>query len=144
MTLIIFPLPLLDVYNLSCIKLQLASEVQILSGLICLVSGGVAQLNSRLVGFDPSQLLIKKTNVLKIGKGWGKSLSLAGLVSCRSVPRAHHGCSEEELMEVRWLLPHSVCPWKQRDKAASLELGGFHWEGGSCTSHSLHTLTPHT
>lgn len=73
MALIIFPLPLLNVYNLSCIKLQLASEVQILSGLICLASGGVAQLNTRLIGLDPSQLLIKKTNVLKIGKGWGKS-----------------------------------------------------------------------
>lgn len=73
MALIIFPLPLLDVYNLSCIKLQLASEVQILSGLICLASGGVAQLNLRLVGLAPSQLLIKKTNVFEIGKGWGKA-----------------------------------------------------------------------
>lgn len=74
MTLIIFPLPLLDVYNLSCIKLQLASEVQILSGLICLVSGGVAQLNSRLVGFDPSQLLIKKNKCFKDRERVGEKL----------------------------------------------------------------------
>lgn len=36
MALIIFPLQLFDVYNLSCIKLQLPSKVWVLSGLICL------------------------------------------------------------------------------------------------------------
>lgn len=79
MALIIFPLPLLDVYNLSCIKLQLASEVQILSGLICLVSGGVAHLNSRLAGLDPRQLLIKKNKCFKDREGVGGKLILRGL-----------------------------------------------------------------
>lgn len=134
MALIIFPLPLLDVYNLSCIKLQLASEVQILSGLICLASGGVAQLNSRLVGLAPSQLLIKKTNVLKIGKGWGKSLSSAGLVSCGHIPRACRGSSEEELLEERGLLLRVPVSGSRGTKLAPLELGVFigTWCLGPC------------
>lgn len=139
MALIIFPLPLLDVYNLSCIKLQLASEVQILSGLICLASGGVTQLNSRLVGLDPSQLLIKKTNVLKIGKEWGKSLSWAGLVSCGHIP-------ELAVKRSWWRWGGCSCrvavPGSRGTKPASLELGGFQRECAPCTSHSLHTLTP--
>jgi len=95
MAFIIFPLQLFDVYNLSCIKLQLASKVWVLSGLICLENWGIVQLNPRLVRLDTSRLPIRKANISKIARREEKKLCLAGWARCESLPSTGHSTGEE-------------------------------------------------